>query len=229
MVIFPVIALWIVIATAGVLWLRLIGQREKSFERFEFANQNATKQAAASTDAVDTNPTTEVLVADLRGGRRLSRNWIWLPWVIGSGVALSTWFIFRWPEQYIVAIGAVVSLLLSQLEGFLHTKHIAVLERQLADAIDIMVGAVSAGAGVGPAIDAATIETDRPLKLYLEEMSGRIRLGDDHYWSFDRLPTEFHWKHFSCFHLRLRFITKLVDDWHRHWRPLDERFEIELK
>ena len=93
-----------------------------------------------------------------------------------------------------MAIGAVVSLLLSQLESFLHARHIAVLERQLADAIDIMIGAVSSGAAVGPAIDAATIETDRPLKPYLEELSGRIRLGDEPIQVFrslaDRVPLE---------------------------------------
>ena len=76
----------------------------------------------------------------------------------------------------------------------MHTRHIAILERQLADAIDIMVGAVSAGAGVGPAIDAATIETDRPLKMYLQELSGRIRLGDEPLMVFrslaDRVPLE---------------------------------------
>jgi Flp pilus assembly protein TadB len=56
------------------------------------------------------------------------------------------------------------------------------------------VGAVSAGAAIGPAIESATAETDRPLKPYLQEISGRIRLGDEPAAVFrslaDRVPLE---------------------------------------
>jgi tight adherence protein B len=194
MVVVAVIALWTMIGLGGFMWLRLSAQHERTYERFEQATRTIASQTASAgsnSQASDAAVTDE---SEVRGIRRLSRNWIWLPWVIGIGVAATTWLVFRWPVQYVVAIGAVVSLLLSQLESFLHTRHIAILERQLADAIDIMVGAVSAGAGVGPAIDAATVETDRPLKLYLEELSGRIRLGDEPLMVFrslaDRVPLE---------------------------------------
>lgn len=194
MVVFAVVALWSTIGLGGFLWLRLSAQRVRTYERFEQATraiESTTSSVGTMPPSVDADATLEL---EFHGIRRLSRNWIWLPWVIGLGVAATAWLFFRWPVQYVVAIGAVVSLLLSQLESFLHTRHIAILERQLADAIDIMVGAVSAGAGVGPAIDAATIETDRPLKLYLEELSGRIRLGDEPLMVFrslaDRVPLE---------------------------------------
>jgi len=194
MVVIAVIALWSVIGLGGFMWLRLSAQRERTYERF----QQATRAVGSTTSSVESMSSASAadltIEPEARGIRRLSRNWIWLPWVVGVAVAASVWLFFRWPVQYVVAIGAVVSLLLSQLEGFLHTRHIAILERQLADAIDIVVGAVSAGAGVGPAIDAATIETDRPLKLYLEELSGRIRLGDEPLMVFrslaDRVPLE---------------------------------------
>ena len=194
MVVVAVIALWSMIGLGGYMWLQLSAQRERTYERFGQATRTVASQSS-SFGAI--SQASDAVVADeseARGVRRLSRNWIWLPWVIGVGVAATAWLFFRWPVQYVVAIGAVVSLLLSQLESFLHTRHIAILERQLADAIDIMVGAVSAGAGVGPAIDAATVETDRPLKLYLEELSGRIRLGDEPLMVFrslaDRVPLE---------------------------------------
>ncbi len=194
MVIVAVIALWSMIGLGGFMWLRLSDQRQRTYERFAQATRNVASQtlsAGAISQASDADVPEE---SDIHGIRRLSRNWIWLPWVIGIAVAATAWLVFRWPVQYVVAIGAVVSLLLSQLESFLHTRHIAILERQLADAIDIMVGAVSAGAGVGPAIDAATVETDRPLKFYLEELSGRIRLGDEPLMVFrslaDRVPLE---------------------------------------
>lgn len=194
MVIIPVILLWVTMGAVGILWLRLLAQREQTFERFELATRDIRFQSSSTMATSQTTQSLSSVGPESRGGRRLSRNWIWLPWVVGVGVAITSWMVFRLPVQYIVALGAVVSLLLSQVEGFLHTRHIATLERQLADAIDIMVGAVSAGAGVGPAIDAATIETDRPLKSYLEELSGRIRLGDDPLLVFqslaDRVPLE---------------------------------------
>jgi len=194
MVVIAVIALWSMISLGGFMWLRLSAQRERTYERF----QQATRDVGSTTSSVESmssaNAADMTMESEARGIRRLSRNWIWLPWVVGVAVAATFWLFFRWPAQYVVAIGAVVSLLLSQLEGFMHTRHIAILERQLADAIDIMVGAVSAGAGVGPAIDAATIETDRPLKMYLQELSGRIRLGDEPLMVFrslaDRVPLE---------------------------------------
>ncbi|MEM1069756.1 MAG: type II secretion system F family protein, partial [Planctomycetota bacterium] len=181
MIVASIIALWTVIAVVGFLvWQSSIG-RERVQERFELATELA--------DSED-DPQTQVY----RGTRRLSRNWIWLPWVLGIGIALTVWIFFQWPIQYVLAIGLVVSLLLNQLENYLHSRHIARLERQLADTIDIMIGAVSAGAAVGPAIDAATIESERPLKPYLEELSGRIRFGDDPIQVFrslaDRVPLE---------------------------------------
>jgi len=194
MVVIAVIALWSMIGLGGFMWLRLSAQRERTYARFQQATQAIGSTASSVESMSQASATDMTMESEARGIRRLSRNWIWLPWVIGVAVAATCWLLFRWPAQYVVAIGAVVSLLLSQLEGFLHTRHIAILERQLADAIDIMVGAVSAGAGVGPAIDAATIETDRPLKLYLEELSGRIRLGDEPLMVFrslaDRVPLE---------------------------------------
>ncbi len=182
MVIAAVIALWLVIGLGSVVLFRTASRRARTYERF----------AEATANAEDSGSAAEVQLG--RGVRRLSRNWIWLPWVVGLAAALTVWLVFGWPIQYVAAIGGVVALLLNQLEGSLHKRHVAKLERQLADAIDIMVGAVSAGAAVGPAIDAATIETDRPLKPYLEEVSGRIRLGEEPVNVFrslaDRVPLE---------------------------------------
>ena len=183
MVVIGVIALWLVIGLAVVALLRMVSRRQRAYERFAEATAEADGE---SLPLQPENPS--------QGVRRLSRTWIWLPWVIGLAVALTTWLFFGWLIQYVVAVGAVVSLLLNQLESSLHARFIAKLERQLADAIDIMVGAVSAGAAVGPAIDAATIETDRPLKPYLQEVSGRIRLGEEPVSVFrslaDRVPLE---------------------------------------
>jgi len=174
MVVVGVVALWAIIGLVGVGSYQLYIRRQRTYERFA----DATEQWG-EPDAEAGNRSDDQTLGPASSARRLARRWIWVPWTVGVIIALVVWFVLRWPLQYVLAIGAVVSLLLNQLESFLHTRRIAKLERQLADAIDIMVGAVSAGAALGPAMDAATLETDRPLKPYLQEIAGRIRLGDD--------------------------------------------------
>ncbi|GAA5505427.1 type II secretion system F family protein [Novipirellula caenicola] len=189
MVVVGVIALWAVVGLVGVGGYQLYTLRQRTFDRFAEATEDWSDRSSDSGDR-----STDQAFDPALSTRRLARRWIWVPWAIGVLVALTVWIVLRWPVQYVLAIGAVVSLLLNQLESFLHTRHVAKLERQLADAIDIMVGAVSAGAALGPAMDAATLETDRPLQPYLQEISGRIRLGDDPASVFrslaDRVPLE---------------------------------------
>ncbi|QDV45846.1 Bacterial type II secretion system protein F domain protein [Stieleria neptunia] len=189
MVVVGVIALWAIVGLVGVGGYQLYTRHQRTLERFSEATEEWSKpEAGAGHRSAD-----QTFGLD-SSARRLARRWFWVPWTVGILMALSVWIVFRWPPQYVLAIGAVVSLLLNQFESFLHTRHIAKLERQLADAIDIMVGAVSAGAALGPAMDAATLETDRPLKPYLQEIAGRIRLGDDPASVFrslaDRVPLE---------------------------------------
>lgn len=188
MVVVGVIALWAIVALVGVGGYQLYGRRQRTLDRFVEATADWSQREGGATNRSGRSLTPDPST------RRLARRWIWVPWTIGVIVSAIAWIGFTWPPQYVLAIGAVVSLLLNQFENFLHNRHIAKLERQLADAIDIMVGAVSSGAALGPAMDAATIETDRPLKPYLQEISGRIRLGDDPASVFrslaDRVPLE---------------------------------------
>jgi len=113
------------------------------------------------------------------GTRRLHRHWIWAPWVLGAIASLVVLLVFRLSTPYVIALGLMIGLLASQVESFLAARHAAKLETQLADAIDIMIGAVGAGASVGTAIEAAITECRAPLLPYLEEVAGRIRLGDE--------------------------------------------------
>ena len=52
------------------------------------------------------------------------------------------------------------------------------IEVQLADAIDLLVGSLRAGAGVLQSLETAVEESRYPLKPQLEEVLGRIRYGD---------------------------------------------------
>ena len=58
-------------------------------------------------------------------------------------------------------------------------RRTARIETQLADAIDLMVAALRAGAGVADALENAMRESRSPLRPQLEEVVGRIRFGDD--------------------------------------------------
>jgi tight adherence protein B len=112
-------------------------------------------------------------------GRRLRRRWIWVPWAIALAAVALAWLLFGLSAPYLLAIGLMIGLLASQVEVFATGQIATKLEQQLADAIDIMIGAVGAGASVNAAIEAARVESPRPLRPYLEEIAGRIRLGDD--------------------------------------------------
>ena len=194
-----ILLLWGSLGLIGLFLYRSGAQRERALGRLTEVTDNpgsATRPPADRT-AVVTTPSAAQRDAEsleVRSARRVVRRWILVPWLIGVAFAIALFGVTGWPAQYVLAIAIVVALLLGQLEGFLHARHLANLERQLADTIDIMVGAVGAGAAVGPAINAAIDETSRPLKPYLEEIAGRIRLGDDPVAVFrslsERIPLE---------------------------------------
>lgn len=111
--------------------------------------------------------------------RPLSRPWRWLPWALGILVFAITFWVVHWPVQFAVAGSVITALLGAQFEAFLAERKASRLENQLSDSIDLMVGALGAGAGVTSAIAAVIDEVREPLRGELEEVLGRIRLGDD--------------------------------------------------
>lgn len=200
MVVFAVVALWTAILVAAVMIYRASVTHNRTYARFAEATEatlrpDAIRSNLSRPEEGETLATRDGISSSIpRGSRRLARRWRWVPWVFGVAVSITLVVLTGWPMQYVLAIGVVIALLASQLEGFLHARHVAKLETQLADSIDIMVGALGAGAAVGPAIEAATYEVSAPLQPYLEEISGRIRLGDEPIEVFrslsDRVPLE---------------------------------------
>ena len=102
-----------------------------------------------------------------------------LPWMLGLLVAAMIHFAFGWALPFVIAVGLIVSLLGSQLESYLASRRTAKIETQLADAIDLMVAALGAGAGINDALDNAMRESRGPLRPQLEEVVGRIQFGDN--------------------------------------------------
>jgi len=109
----------------------------------------------------------------------------WLPWAAGVVVGCLFYFVLGWAAPFAVSLALIAALLGSQLEAHLAERKTARMENQLADAVDLMVGTLSAGAGVNNALETAANESRRPLRPQLEEVVGRIRLGD-------HPPTVFH-------------------------------------
>ena len=102
-----------------------------------------------------------------------------LPWIVGLLTAGALHFALGWHPPFVIAVGLIVSLLGGQLESYLAARRTARIEAQLADAIDLMVAALGAGAGVTDALENAMAESRPPLRPQLEELVGRIRFGDD--------------------------------------------------
>ena len=59
------------------------------------------------------------------------------------------------------------------------TRKTLLIEQQLADAIDLMVASLRAGAGLMSCLESAIREARAPLQEQLEEVLGRIRYGED--------------------------------------------------
>ncbi len=102
-----------------------------------------------------------------------------VPGLCGLAAAGLLYAALGWALPFVIAVGLIVSLLAGQLESHLHARKTARIETQLADAIDLMVAALGAGAGVADALENATRESRRPLRPQLEDVVGRIRFGDD--------------------------------------------------
>ena len=133
--------------------------------------------------------TAEEPLAVPRTASRILQRRKWLPWTVGIAVTLVLHYAvgIRW--IYGGASGLLVSLLGAQMEAMLIERRAYKIETQLADSIDLMVGGLRAGAGVLNSLENAALETRQPLRDQLEEIVGRIRLGDDARDVFHELAT----------------------------------------
>ena len=101
-----------------------------------------------------------------------------IPWVFAAAIGAGLLFLVRIPLVYCVSITIIVGVIGFLIEGWNASRAALKLETQLANAIDLMVAALSAGAGVSDAIDSAAREVGNPLKGELQEVLGRIRYGE---------------------------------------------------
>lgn len=109
----------------------------------------------------------------------LARPFRIVPYFLGVVLGLIIWLVVGFSLTLSIAFGLIVAMMSAEVEAYLATMKSAKLERQLADAIDLMIGALGAGTGVTSAMAAAIEESSYPLKGQLEDLLARIRLGDD--------------------------------------------------
>jgi Flp pilus assembly protein TadB len=113
---------------------------------------------------------------------------------VGIIVGIVLYFFVGFWLTYSAAIGLIVALLGAECESYLAQQKTVRIETQLADAIDLMIGALGAGTGVTSALAAASEETKQPLRGQFDDLLGRIRLGDDPQQVFrglaERVPLE---------------------------------------
>jgi tight adherence protein B len=162
-----VLVIALAVGVTVFLWRRLRVQR-LSRERLEEPDRPA-REALPETRKRPPPPR----------GRPYVRSHYVLPWVVGVFVGLVLYFLVGWPWIFAVTFGLIAALLGGQLET-LRVGWVTVrIEQQLADALDLMVAGLQAGAGTMAALDNAVKESRPPLRPQLEEVLGRIRYGDD--------------------------------------------------
>jgi tight adherence protein B len=103
----------------------------------------------------------------------------WLPWLVGIGAALSLLILLKVKIVYALLPGLLVGLLGMEVDRMRVGRRSSRIESQLADSIDLMVGALHVGGSVLSALDYAVRESRWPLRPQLEEVVGRIHLGDN--------------------------------------------------
>ncbi len=77
-----------------------------------------------------------------------------------------------------LAGGALVGAIATQLESFWFVRRQVRLESQLAEALDLMVGALHAGVGLVDALAAGATRVGDPMRSLLLDMVERLRVGD---------------------------------------------------
>ncbi|HEV7998617.1 MAG TPA: type II secretion system F family protein [Planctomycetaceae bacterium] len=154
--------------------------------------QNIARRRLEQAFAAAAEP--EVDAIELRPARPFSRRYYTVPWIVAAAVSSLLWFVSGLRPLYSATVGLVVGMLGWQLEAMLAERRVQKIEIQLADAIDLMVGALRAGAGLTKALENAVYESRQPLREQLDEVAGRIHFGDDPQLAFrnltERVPLE---------------------------------------
>jgi tight adherence protein B len=108
--------------------------------------------------------------------------------VLAAAVFATTWLVVKLPIEITIAAALLTAVLAHLGESAIAEQRCARIEIQLAEAIDLIVGSLRAGASLLASFDSALAQTSPPLHPYLQEVAARIRLGDDPRVAITELP-----------------------------------------
>lgn len=102
----------------------------------------------------------------------------WIPYALACVVFATLFFAVGLSTVFSVALSVVAAVIGYIVEQQVALRRTAAVEARLADAIDLMVAALSGGAGLMEAIDSAAREAKGLLGTELGDVVGRIRYGE---------------------------------------------------
>lgn len=105
--------------------------------------------------------------------------YLWASPVAGVTAAAVLWLAMGLPFVVASAGGMLLGVLAYLIEDYVADQRASTIEVQLAAAIDLLTGSMRAGASLLAAFESALDESGDPIRPYLQEVAGRIRLGDD--------------------------------------------------
>jgi len=94
------------------------------------------------------------------------------------------------PVEIASAAAMLTGVLSYLLEEVVADQRVLRIESQLVETIDMLVGSLRAGSSLLSAFETASTEAEAPLRPYLDEIAGRIRLGDDARTVLSSLPDQ---------------------------------------
>ncbi|MFT7486282.1 MAG: tight adherence protein B [Candidatus Paceibacteria bacterium] len=111
----------------------------------------------------------------------------WIGYVAVGVLSLALYTFAAWAGIFCLALLMVGGVAVNIGLGIMAKRRALLLETQLAESIDLIVGGLHAGAASLDAIDTASKEVREPLRTHLQDLVGAIRLGETPHDALDDL------------------------------------------
>jgi tight adherence protein B len=141
------------------------------------ARRLASERLAAMLARPQAAPVREASTA--RVGRPFPPRYPAAPPIVALATAGALATMLGTPLGIAAAAGSLSGVFAYLIEEHVAESRAAIIETQLAAAIDLLIGSLRAGASLLAAFESAIEEAADPIRPYLQEVAGRIRLGDD--------------------------------------------------
>jgi len=135
----------------------------------------------------------------LKAPKAWLRRYRYAPWVAGAITFFAVLVFAQLAVAFSLALAVMIGVCVHLLEDQRAMRRMLLVETQLAEAIDLMVASLSAGAGSMEAIESAADEMKAPMKDELESIVGQIRCGEDQREAFSQLAERIPLENFRLF------------------------------